>query len=594
MDKHPLDYPWDFEDLFMQTRRFLKRREELCQHSGTPQQARVQIIGGYTTDILENWIHIFAAYYGVELTLDTSDWGAAFSLAGNVNSLDQVDMILCLNDHRDLIIAGKRNHSVIGSDLVMSQISDLITRCGDHGVAISMTDFCIPQAGPPSGGQQASIAQVASDLNMFLQQQAQKHPLLNVLSLNQFSALSEEPLTATLRNWYQFGHTLSVAGSIVMAQAVARHLAFLKGLGKKALVVDLDNTLWGGVIGDDGVEGIELGQETPRGRIFSDIQSHLLRLKERGVLLAIASKNNEDIAREAFDHPSSILKWSDFSVHKANWEPKSSNIKDIANHLNIGLDSLVFIDDNPAERAEVRTHLPMVTIPDCGENPEDQLAALLMLDPFSQNTPLTKEDLLRNNSFQDNSKREQLMKDTADPTLFLKKIGTTVHVSPPESHEYARCLQLTNKTNQFNLTGHRLTQQEFNQIIADPLQDIFVARISDTFGDYGLTGVMYIQRKGSHAHINNWLMSCRVFSKTAEHAMFKAVATFLQDKGITSFSAEFIPLAKNRKFMYLLSDLGFSQIEDDKNNTDEPMAFELEHHVSQTLSAITHYCEIIV
>ena len=591
MEKHQLDYPWDFEDLFSKTRHFLKRREQLSHIVSESQKVRVQVIGGYTTDILENWIHIFSAYYGIELTLKNSEWGPAFSLAGQFKDFNETDMVIVLNDHRDLIVTGKREQSVIDPDLVRSQLNTLITRCVEHGVSLLMTDFSAPQAGPPSIEKKLSIGKIALELNVFLGQQSFQHPFFDIFSIHQFSSLFEETLTANLRNWYEFGHTLSIAGSISMGQAIARRIASVRGLNKKALIVDLDNTVWGGVIGDDGIEGIELGQETPRGRIFSDIQSHLLRLRERGVLLAIASKNNEEIAREGFDHPSSILRWSDFSAKRTNWEQKSKNIRSIARALNIGLDSIVFIDDNPAERAEVRSNLPMVVVPSCGESPEDLLKALLILDPFGQGAPVNKEDLLRNKTFQDNYKRDELLKETSDHDNFLKKIGTTLHIGSPEDHEHNRCLQLTNKTNQFNLTGKRLTQQEFNNIVADPLQDIFVARISDIFGDYGLTGIMYVHRNGNHAHISNWLMSCRVFSKTAEHAMFKSVATHLHKKGITSFSAEFIPLAKNRKFMYLWSDLGFSPIEKHSNDPSDPIVFRLQSNVTETITAINHFCE---
>lgn len=592
MYKHPLDYPWDFDDLFINTRQHLKGRKTSSPLNGPRQKFLIHVLGGYTNDILENWILIFSAYYGVDTKITKSDWGAAFSIIDPFRGCSQPDMVLCLNDHRDLITSGNRDRSIIDSNLAISQLTKLIDSCVSRGVAVCLTNYFTPQAGPPSPDRAQSLANVSHQLNSFLQQQQNKQKLLHLISLDQFSALTEEPLTASLRNWYQFGHTLSISGSIILAQAVARHIASLKGLGKKALVVDLDNTLWGGVIGDDGITGIELGPETATGRIFSDIQSHILKLKERGVLLAVASKNEEQNAKEAFDHPSSILKWSDFSVHKANWHNKSANMQDIANSLNINLDSLVFIDDNPIERAEVRTALPMITIPDCGQNPEDFLRALLALDPFNQNTSVTEEDLIRNASFQDNHKREKLMLETTNHANFLKKIGTTISVGPPEEHEYARCLQLTNKTNQFNMTGKRLTAGEFKKILVDPSKYIFVARIADLFGNYGLTGIMYLHRKGGQAHIDNWLMSCRVFSKTAEHAMFAAVGNLMQAQGVTTFSAEYINLSKNQKFKHLWVELGFVEKKTKENDNDLSIQFELLNDVQSSISSIKHYCEI--
>ena len=590
IQKHPLDYPWDTASLHANTRKFLKNISTLSSLGSPLRNARIKIVGGYTSDIIENWIKIFAAYYGVAVEIEGSDWGSAFTIDVSDETIKNIQLIVCLNHSRDIIAAGHGTSNGADPDLVNLHLGRLVDNALNAGVAVFMTSFDQLQSGHPAASIDLAVSYKSAVTNAILYEKQRENNLLTVFSSQQLSTINNEPIYSTSRDWYQFGHCYSANGSILLAEAIARYLANQMGLYKKALVVDLDNTLWGGVIGDDGKDGIELGQDTARGRIFSDIQAHILQLKKRGVFIAISSKNEELIAKEGFQHPASILKWSDFAFRSINWDDKSSNLERIASALNIGLDSVVFIDDNPVERAEVRSRLPMVTIPDCGENPEDHLAALMTLDLFHRTASLTNEDLLRNKNFQANEQRETLLASSANRDDFLRSINTIVTIKRPTQAEFDRTLQLTNKTNQFNLTTKRLTQAEFAQFQSAPDKDMFVAYVSDAFGAYGLTAVMYVEYNDTHVHIDNWLMSCRIFSKTVEHAMFKHIALQLLDNGAQTFGASFTLSKKNAKFQELWSELGFSKKEG--QSSENTMEFQLDTNVRIAIETVTHFCEI--
>lgn len=589
IQKHPLDYPWDTASLHANTRKFLKNTSTLSSLGTPSRRARVKIVGGYTSDIIENWIKIFAGYYGVAVEIEGSDWGPAFSIDVSDETINNVQLIVCLNHSRDIIAAGQATTDYVASDPVSLHLERLVDNATNAGVPVFMTSFDQLHSGHPTEMRDQTLNYKSAVLNAMMCEKHLENNLLTIFSSQQLIAINNESIYSKLRDWYQFGHCYSANGSILLAEAISRHLANHMGLYKKALVVDLDNTLWGGVIGDDGKDGIELGQETARGRIFTDIQAHILQLKKRGVFLAISSKNDEAIAKEGFQHPASILKWNDFAFHAINWDNKSSNLERIASALNIGLDSIVFIDDNPTERAEVRSRLPMVTIPDCGENPEDHLAALMTLDLFHRTASLTNEDLLRNSNFQTNEKRETLRAKSANREDFLRSINTKLTIKRPTPSEFDRTLQLTNKTNQFNLTTKRLTQAEFNEFQAAPNKDVFVAYVSDAFGEYGLTSVMYIEYNGTHAHIDNWLMSCRVFSKTVEYAMFKYIVSQLLNTGVQTFGATFTLSEKNARFQHIWLELGFEKKEVQK--TENRIEFRLDTNVKETVETVTHFCE---
>jgi FkbH-like protein len=331
-----------------------------------------------------------------------------------------------------------------------------------------------------------------------------------------------------------------------LSQEYMRFIRPLKGLNKKCIVLDLDNTLWGGVIGEDGLAGIQLGTEAP-GSAYVAFQRELERLWRRGILLAISSKNNLDDAMSVFEqHPDMVLKLSHFAAYQINWEPKEQNIRDIAKELNIGLDSLVFLDDNPMERARVRAELPMVLTPEMPKDPAHYRRALLELGVFDT-LALTEEDRNRNKLYAEQQARQQYEATFSSGTLndYLAGLQMTVDIAPADGLTLPRIAQLTNKTNQFNLTTRRYTEAQIEEMRARGSL-VFGMGVADRFGDNGLVGVAIVS-PGSHDtwEIDTLLMSCRVMGREAETALLSVIAQQVREHGARHLEGWYIPTAKN-------------------------------------------------
>lgn len=345
---------------------------------------------------------------------------------------------------------------------------------------------------------------------------------------------------------------------------LARHLAALirgiRGAASKCLVLDLDNMLWGGVIGDDGLEGIQLGG-TGSGAAFRLFQEYVLGLKQRGVLLAVCSKNDLKNALLPFqEHPEMVLKEEDIAVLRANWEPKDVNLRAIASAINIGTDSLVFADDNPAERARIRQMLPEVEVIEMPANPAGYRQALQDSLRFEV-TSVTEEDLLRNLSIRANAQREELAVAAPSTEAYLQGLGMSVTVEPFTSLNFARIVQLINKTNQFNLTGVRVTDAELKDCMALPEFYSQTIRLKDRFGDFGLTGILYGFIGAGVLKIGNWVMSCRILGRGIEECMLANLVRHARAVSAGSIEASYQPTAKNGMVADLYPRLGFELVE---------------------------------
>ncbi len=354
---------------------------------------------------------------------------------------------------------------------------------------------------------------------------------------------------------------------------VARLLAASVGILRKCLVVDLDNTLWGGIIGDDGMDGINLDPNDALGEAFLDFQETVKAYRERGILLAVCSKNEHEIAMEPFlKHPNMRLKADDFAVFKANWDDKPANLRAIAAALNIGLDALVFFDDNPAERLHVMQMLPMVEVIDVPEDPALYSRALLKADCFNW-LQLSPEDLSRTESFQAEHKRDEALAAAPDYDSYLRSLEMKAEIGFINPNEIARFSQLVNKTNQFNLRTQRYAESQISDWQKDANMLLIRAQLEDRFSRYGLIAAMIlrINRTNQSAFLDTWVMSCRVFRRDLESEMMNWVIDSLKGLGITTLSAEYIPTAKNGLIQSLLPDLGFET----KEKTAKGTAFAL-------------------
>lgn len=349
-----------------------------------------------------------------------------------------------------------------------------------------------------------------------------------------------------------------------VAGAVTDTIAAIQGRIRKCVVLDLDQTLWGGVIGDDGLGGIEIG-ELGSGPAFSAFQRWLKQLKDRGILLGVCSKNNEETAREPFEkHEEMILRMSDLSIFVANWNDKASNIRYIQQKLNIGMDSIVFLDDNPFERDLVKTMLPEVEVPLLPEDPAEYVTFLQNSNLFEA-ASYSGEDRERTAQYQAEFRRQESMQCYGSIDDYLKGLCMTGEAKPFESVRFARIAQLTQRSNQFNLRTIRYTEDEIRKIAEDDNCLTLYYTLRDRFGDHGLVSVVIMRKTAETTlFIDTWLMSCRVLKRGMEEFIMNRLVEKASEKGFSTIEAEYIPTPKNSMVRDIYKTMGFSEVSKDR------------------------------
>ncbi len=348
----------------------------------------------------------------------------------------------------------------------------------------------------------------------------------------------------------------------------SEYLAYIKPLTsitKKCIVLDLDNTLWGGIIGEDGLEGIKIGP-TPEGRPFLEFQKYLLSLFNRGVILTINSKNNLEDALEVFqEHPHMLLKEEHFATMKINWKDKISNMKTIAEEINIGLDSLVYIDDDKLNREMIRDSLPEVLVVDLPEDPSLYLKALMEINDFNT-FQITEEDKRKGQTYVEQRKRQDIQKFATDITKYLKKLELVVTIEKPDPFNIPRISQLTQKTNQFTLTTIRYLEEEVKQFARSDNFLVVSIKVEDKFGDNGITGVAIVEKGANKWRIDTFLLSCRVIGRRVEETLLAYILEMAKKEKANILIGEFIPTKKNIPAKDFYKNNGFKLVErkDDK------------------------------
>ena len=329
----------------------------------------------------------------------------------------------------------------------------------------------------------------------------------------------------------------------------------LKGLSKKLLILDLDNTLWGGIVGDDGWKNLRVGGHDHVGEAFKDFQTKIKSLKNFGILLALCSKNNESTAVEAIKkHPEMILKMEDFVTYKINWEDKAKNIANIANELNLGLQSIVFFDDSPFERARVKEMLPEVMVPNLPKNPEDYPNFFSKLHYFDT-SHISKEDRMRNELYKSEFKRKNLKKEFKSLSKWIQTLKLKISIENLKSENFPRTLQLLNKTNQMNLSTRRLTEKELKKWTKTSLNHMWTIRAKDKFGDYGIIGILGLSIKKKSAYLIDFILSCRVVGRNIEEVMVEFVKEYCKKNKIKEIHGKYIKTKKNSLFFDFFNKL---------------------------------------
>jgi FkbH-like protein len=460
-----------------------------------------------------------------------------------------------------------RHVSNLASDSagIVAVLEGMWKRAADLGATLIIQQTLAPVFPALLGEQEyryrASPAAIARAVNELLRERADAAGV-NLLSVDAW--ISRDGMSAwhDPSLWHHSKQEIHPAAAPVYGDMVARVLAAAQGLSAKALVLDLDNTLWAGVIGDDGIEGIRIGQGDALGEAHLDFQSYAKALSSRGILLAVCSKNDEANALAPFaQHPDMALRREDIIVFIANWDDKAANLRRIARALGIGLDALVFADDNPFERNLVRRELPMVATPELPEDPS-LFAACISDAGYFEALQLTPEDRARSAQYLANAQRDSLLHKASDLDAYLRSLASTLHWRHFDQVGVARVTQLINKTNQFNLTTRRRTETEVAALIQDPKALTLQLRLTDRVGDNGtIAAIIALEDPAdpSTLTIDTWLMSCRVLGRQVEKATLNLLARLASERGAKQLVGIYRPTAKNRMVQDHFPRLGFEE-----------------------------------
>lgn len=427
------------------------------------------------------------------------------------------------------------------------------------------------------------VVNFVTRLNLKLSDYALAAENFFVNDIDYLSALMGLDNWFNLENWYLYKYALSVDKIPDLAFSIAKIIKSTLGKNKKSVVLDLDNTLWGGIIGDDGAQGIVIGNEAPAGMSYTEFQSYLKKLTALGIMLNVCSKNELDTAKKGFsERKEAPLAVEDFICFKANWQPKHINIADIAKEINIGEDSLVFIDDNPAERDIVGKSLPSVSVPfvNC---PEDYIKSIDRAG-FFEITTFTKDDAKRNEMYKQNVMRATEESSFVDYKDYLVSLNMTGEIGGFTAPHSERITQLINKTNQFNFTTRRYTQGEIDDIISGHNGHISIyAKLVDKFGDNGITSCLIATTVQETANIDLWVMSCRVFKRHLEYAIFDYLVEQCNKNGIKTITASYIESPKNIIVKDFYETLGFKVVseapQEKKYIFDVPADYKIKNEV---------------
>ena len=405
-------------------------------------------------------------------------------------------------------------------------------------------------------------------LNFLLMQGSQEIKNVYIIDLDAIQASCGREKFSDSKMYYIAKMPIAVDMLPAVAKAVVDMIQALRGLTKKCVVLDLDNTLWGGVIGDDGLSGIQIG-ELGTGQAFSDFQAWLKELKNRGMLLAVCSKNNEPAAKEPFEkHPEMVLRLEDISMFVANWEDKASNIRNIQKTLNIGMDSLVFLDDNPFERNLVRSMIPEITVPELPEDPAMYLSYLRSLGLF-ETASYSAEDSGRTQQYRQQAERAVFESSFQSYDDYLKGLDMVATVSSFDPFHYPRIAQLTQRSNQFNLRTVRYTEAEIEAIAQDDSHICLYFMLKDKFGDHGLISVVILDKQeDSTLFVSEWLMSCRVLKRGMEEFIVNKILQTAAEQGFGKVVGEYIPTPKNAMVKDLYEKMGFARTGENRFEAD--------------------------
>ncbi|MCH5274575.1 MAG: HAD family hydrolase [Lachnospiraceae bacterium] len=569
-----LEYPFDGEMILKKAKSIKKA---LLSDGSKRMVKKIAVLGGSTTHDIIKMLELFLLHYGIEPVFYESEYGQYFQ-----DAMFPGEELAGFNPDVIYIHTCNRNIQAYPAiDASEEEVEDLLSSTlarfrsmwealrERYGCVIIQNNFEFPYYRLMGNKEAVDIhgrQYFLNRLNEGFYRYARENRNFYINDIQYLSSCYGLDKWSDPFYWHMYKYALCLPAIPYLSFNVANMIKALYGKNKKALVLDLDNTLWGGVVGDDGPENLEIGQETSMGQVYTEFQSYLKQQKDIGVLLNVSSKNEPENALAGLSHPDGVLRPEDFILIKANWEPKSENVAKIASELDILPESLVFVDDNPAEREIVRTQLPGTAVPEM-ESPE-QFIRILDRSGFFEVTALSEDDKQRGEMYKANLERKKQQESFGNYEEYLESLQMVGHIKAFEPLYMARIAQLTNKSNQFNLTTKRYTQAQIEQTAADPAYITLYGKLEDKFGDNGVVSVVIGRREDDTLHIELWLMSCRVLKRDMEFAMMDVLVHKCLQEGIKKIKGYYYPTAKNKMVENFYDLQGFTlESRDAEGNT---------------------------
>lgn len=565
-----LEYPFD-PQYIMRKRKSLKR---LLETSTCAVEKRIAILGGSTTHDIKDMLELFLLNYGIKPVFYESEYNRFWQDA--VFGTPELD---CFNPDIVFIHTSCRNiqqwpepeDTADSVRILLENEYHRFERMWEairekYSCTLIQNNFEYPffrLQGNRDATDFHGRVNYVTRLNVMFADYAGSHDGFFVNDINYQSADYGLEKWSDPFYWHMYKYSLCLDAIPTLSFNVANIIKSIYGKNKKAFAIDLDNTLWGGIVGDDGVDNLELGPETTMGQAYCEFQSYLKELKKRGIILNVISKNEYENASAGLNHPQMVLKPDDFISVRANWEPKSSNLISMAKDLSLLPESFVFADDNPAEREIIRQQVSGTALPEL--NRVEHYIAAIDRAGYFETTNFSADDLKRNEMYKENIKRTELQNSFDDYNDYLLSLNMTAEIKPFAPLYMSRIAQLTNKSNQFNLTTRRYTKEEIEATAADERFITQYGSLKDCFGDNGVVAVAIGEIRDEELDIILWLMSCRVLKRDMEYAMMDELVRRALEKGIKRINGLYYPTAKNAMVRDFYKTQGFEKCSEDEN-----------------------------
>lgn len=594
-----LEYPFDSEYILKKSKRI---KRELLADNRKFLHKKIAVLGGSTTHDIIRILELFLLDQGIEPEFYESEYGQYWQDA----MFDNPEL---MSFGPDLIFIHTSNRNITDypalSDSKEQVEEKLETQYrhfemmwdklfASYHCPVIQNNFEYPfyrLLGNKEASDFRGKIRFLTKLNEKFYEYAENHESFYINDINYMAAAFGLDRWADPFYWHMYKYCMCMQAIPEFAYNLSHIIKAIFGKNKKAYVLDLDNTLWGGIVGDDGPENLEIGQETSLGQVYSEFQGYIKAHKDMGIMLNVDSKNEEENAIAGLNHPAGILKPDDFIIIKANWEPKSKNLAEIASELNIGRDALVFVDDNPREREIIRQQIPEAAVPEMTQGEEvspEKYIRILDRNGYFEVISLSEDDRNRSDMYKANVLRKKQEESFGDYTDYLLSLSMKAEIKPFSPVYMARIAQLTNKSNQFNLTTRRYTQAEIEQTAGDENYITLYGKLEDKFGDNGVVSLLVGKKEGTALSMELWLMSCRVLKRDMEYAMMDALVDVCRKQGIETIYGHYYQTAKNAMVKEFYGQMGFERIGGGASEGDSEWKFVIpeEYEKQNTVIAV--------